>query len=63
VERGGRNMTSEKFVLELLIESESLGIRTKVLELSRKIRESEPRMDINTSIEIAFNTIKNESNR
>jgi hypothetical protein len=56
-------MTSEKFILELLIESETLGIRTKVLELSKKIRESEPKMDINTSIEIAFNTIKNESNR
>jgi hypothetical protein len=63
VERGGRNMTSEKFILELLIEAESLGIRTKVLNLSKKIRESEPRMDINTSIEIAYNTIKNESNR
>jgi hypothetical protein len=63
VERGGRNMTSEKYIFELLIEAESLGIRTKVLALSREIRESEPRMDINTSIEIAFNTIKNESNR
>ena len=51
-------MTSEKFILELLIEAESLGIRTKVLDLSKKIRESEPRMDINTSIEIAFNTLK-----
>jgi hypothetical protein len=56
-------MTAEKYVLSILIESESLGIRTEVLELSRKIRESEPKMDINTSIEIAFNTLKNESNR
>jgi hypothetical protein len=63
VERGGWNMTAEKYVLSILIESESLGIRTEVLELSRKIRESEPKMDINTSIEIAFNTLKNESNR
>jgi hypothetical protein len=63
VERGSRNMTSEKFILELLIEAESLGIRTNVLDLSKKIRESEPKMDINTSIEIAYNTIKNESNR
>jgi len=63
MERGGRNMTSEKFIFELLIEAESLGIRTKVLDLSRKLRESEPKMDINTSIEIAFNTLKNEPNR
>jgi hypothetical protein len=63
VERGGRNMTAEKYIFELLIEAESLGIRAKVLSLSREIRENEPKMDINTSIEIAFNTIKNESNR
>ena len=55
-------MTSEKFIFELLIEAESLGIRTKVLSLSREIRNREPKMDINTAIEIAFNTIKNESN-
>jgi hypothetical protein len=56
-------MTAEKYIFELLIEAEFLGIRAKVLALSREIRESEPKMDINTSIEIAFNTIKNESNR
>lgn len=53
-------MTSEKFIFELLIKAESLGIRKEVLELSRKIRESEPKMDINTSIEIAYNTLKTE---
>ena len=56
-------MTSEKFIFELLIEAESLGVRTKVLSLSREIRNREPKMDINTAIEIAFNTIKNESIR
>jgi hypothetical protein len=54
-------MTSEKFILELLFESESLGIRTKVFELSKKIRDREPKMDINTSIEIAFNTIRRDN--
>lgn len=53
-------MTSEKFILELLIESDSLGIRTEVLDLSRKLREVEPKMDVNTSIEIAYNTLKKE---
>ena len=53
-------MTSEKFIFELLIKAESLGIRKEVLELSRKIRESESKMDINTSIEIADNTIRKE---
>jgi hypothetical protein len=63
MEKGSWDMTSEKFIFELLIEAESLGVRTKVLSLSREIRDSEPKMDINTSIEIAFNTIKNESTR
>ncbi len=56
-------MTSEKFIFELLIEAEELGIRNDVLSLSRKIREIETKMDINTSIEIAFNTVKNEQTR
>jgi hypothetical protein len=63
MEKESWDMTSEKFIFELLIEAESLGVRTKVLSLSREIRDSEPKMDINTSIEIAFNTIKNESTR
>lgn len=53
-------MTTEKYILELLIEADTLGIRTEVLELSRKLRESEPKMDINKSIEIAYNTLKKE---
>jgi hypothetical protein len=53
-------MTTEKYILELLIEADSLGIRTEVLELSRKLREVEPKMDINVSIEIAYNTLKKE---
>jgi hypothetical protein len=53
-------MTTEKYILELLIESDILGIRAEVLELSRKIKESDPKMDINTSIEIAFNTLKGD---
>lgn len=53
-------MTTEKYVLELLIEADSLGVRVEVLELSRKLRESEPKMDANKSIEIAYNTLKKE---
>jgi hypothetical protein len=53
-------MTSEEIIEEILIDSESLGIRTKVIELSRKLRESEPKININKSIEIAYNTLKKE---
>lgn len=54
-------MTTEKYIVELLINADTLGIRTKVLELSKKLREVEPRMDINKSIEIAYNTLKKEN--
>jgi len=51
-------MTNEEFIQELLIEAESLGIRKEVLELSNKINQENEFMDINSSIEKAFQHIK-----
>jgi len=51
-------MTNEEFIQELLIEAESLGIRKEVLELSNKINQENEFMDINSSIERAFEHIK-----
>ena len=51
-------MTNEEFTQELLMEAESLGIRKEVLELSNKIKQENKFMDINTSIERAFQHIK-----
>jgi tRNA G26 N,N-dimethylase Trm1 len=51
-------MTNEEFTQELLIEAESLGIRKEVLELSNKIKQENEFMDINSSIERAFQRIK-----
>ena len=51
-------MTNEEFTQELLMEAESLGIRKEVLELSNKIKQENKFMDINTSIERAFQNIK-----
>ena len=53
-------MTNEEFTQELLIDAESLGIRKEVLELSHKIRQENEFMDINTSIERAFQHMKNK---
>ena len=51
-------MTNEEFTQELLMEAESLGIRKEVLELSNKIKQENEFMDINTSIERAFQHMK-----
>ena len=51
-------MTNEEFTQELLMEAESLGIRKEVLELSHKIKNENKFMDINTSIEKAFQHLK-----
>jgi hypothetical protein len=51
-------MTNEEFTQELLIEAESLGIRKEVLELSNKIKQENKFMDINASIERAFQHMK-----
>jgi hypothetical protein len=51
-------MTNEELTQELLIEAESLGIRKEVLELSNKIKQENEFMDINSSIERAFQHMK-----
>jgi len=51
-------MTTEEFIFGLLMEAESLGIRKEVLELSTKIKEENKLMDVNTSIERAFQHMK-----
>jgi hypothetical protein len=51
-------MTNEEFTLEILMEAESLGIRKEVLELSNKIKQENEFMDINSSIERAFQHMK-----
>lgn len=51
-------MTNEEFTLEILMEAESLGIRKEVLELSNKIKQENELMDVNSSIERAFQHMK-----
>lgn len=52
-------MTNEEIVEEILVEASELKIREEVLELSKKLRESNPRMTLLQSIELSFNHLKN----
>jgi len=55
MEKGGRNiMTNEEIIDEILHEASELKIREQVLDLSRKLKELNPRMTLLESIELAF---------
>lgn len=52
-------MTNEEIIEEILYEAADLKIREQVLELSKKIRESNPKMTLLESIELSFQHFKN----
>jgi len=52
-------MSNEEIIEEILYESYELKIREQVLELSKKLRDSNPRMTLLESIELSFNHLKN----
>jgi hypothetical protein len=52
-------MTNEEIVEEILLEASELKIREEVLNLSKKIRESNPKMTLLESIELSFRHLKN----
>jgi hypothetical protein len=56
-------MTNEEIIDEILHEASELKIREQVLDLSKKLRDLNPRMTLLESIELSFNTIKNEQTR
>jgi hypothetical protein len=47
-------MTNEEIIDEILHEASELKIREQVLDLSRKLREQNPRMTLLESIELSF---------
>jgi hypothetical protein len=55
MEKGGRIiMTNEEIIDEILHEAAELKVREQVLDLSRKLKELNPRMTLLESIELAF---------
>ena len=52
-------MTNEEIIDEILHEADELKIRGQVIDLSRKLRELNPRMTQIESIELAFKHLNN----
>ena len=52
-------MTNEEIIDEILHEAAELKVREQVLDLSRKLKELNPRMSLLESIELAFKHLNN----
>jgi hypothetical protein len=52
-------MSNEEIIDEILHEASELKIREEVLNLSIKIRETNPKMTLLESIELSFKHLKN----
>ena len=52
-------MSNEEIIDEILYEASQLKIREQVLDLSKKLRDLNPRMTLLESIEVSFNHLKN----
>lgn len=49
-----KNMTNEEIIEEILVKSHELGVRNKVLNISKKISKMNPKMDRVYIFEAAF---------
>lgn len=56
-------MTNSEIVEEILIKSHSLGIKDEVYSLSTELREINPKLDFNDSIQLAFYQIQNKDEK
>jgi len=52
-------MSNEEIIQEILHDAEELRIRHHVLDLSQKIRDTNPKMSILESVELAFKHFQN----
>jgi len=52
-------MSNEEIIEEVLHEASDLKIREQVLDLSKKLRDLNPKMTLLESIELSFNHLKN----
>jgi hypothetical protein len=52
-------MSNEEIIEEILYESYELKIRDQVLDLSKKLRDFNPKMTLLESLELSFNHLKN----
>lgn len=47
-------MTNEEHIEEILFEASALNLRNEVLTLSKDLRETNPRLDRTSSIQLAY---------
>jgi len=52
-------MSNEEIIDEILHEASQLKIREQVLDLSKKFRDTNPKMSLLESIELSFQHLKN----
>jgi hypothetical protein len=52
-------MSNEEIIDEILHEASQLKIREQVLDLSKKLRDTNPKMSLLESIELSFQHLKN----
>lgn len=50
-------MTSEEHIEEILLEASALNLRNETLELSNELRETNPKLDRVSSVELAFSKL------
>jgi len=51
-------MTNEEHIEEILHESYSIGIRDNVMDFAKELRETNPKLNLHTSIELAYSKLK-----
>ena len=51
-------MTTEDYIIEILMEAEALGIREEVIQYSRHLREINIRIDRLSAYEVAISKLK-----
>jgi hypothetical protein len=53
-------MTSEELIDEILHEAAELKVREQVLELAKKLRDTNPKMTLLEALELSFTHLKND---
>jgi hypothetical protein len=52
-------MSNEEIIEEILHEASDLKIREQVLDLAKKLRDSNPKMTLLEAVELSFKHLKN----
>jgi hypothetical protein len=56
-------MSNEKYIEELLVDAAKKDNRSIILQLSKKMREDNPKLSVYESIELAYNEINHNDRK